>query len=376
MGMHSRKVGGTMPTRQTVYICGNWPGDNMSGLQRYADSIIHQLDRIVGIRKSEGREHLDIVLVSPADCSSYPAYCNIGIDKVGFKSKQGTFSFKIFSRLWKYIVFPLYRAVHPGIGVDLAQALPGIGIDLLAIHDCIRERFYAGDTSHFQRSYLRKIRWFSAKKRMSFVTVSQNSRNDLIDLYGIPEDRIHVIGNGWEHMRDVQPDLGVFERLGISPHDRFCFSLGTGEKHKHMDWVIRIAEINPEYTFLISGGEPSRFGMDVPDNVKSAGFLTDGEIKALYQHCSAFLQPSWYEGFAIPPLEALSAGAQIVISNNSCFPEIYGATGHYIDPARYDYRIDDLLAEPVDTPEAVLAEHTWAKAGEQMYALLERLASA
>lgn len=126
MGMHSRKVGGTMPTRQTVYICGNWPGDNMSGLQRYADSIIHQLDRIVGIRKSEGREHLDIVLVSPADCSSYPAYRNISIDKVGVKGTQGTFPFKLFSRLWKYIVFPLHRAVHPGIGVDLAQALPEI----------------------------------------------------------------------------------------------------------------------------------------------------------------------------------------------------------------------------------------------------------
>ena len=121
MGMHSRKVGGTMPTRQTVYICGNWPGDNMSGLQRYADSIIHQLDRIVGIRKSEGRDHLDIALVSPADCSSYPAYRNIRIDKVGVKGKQGTFSFKIFSRLWKYIVFPLYRAVHPGIGCSRAD---------------------------------------------------------------------------------------------------------------------------------------------------------------------------------------------------------------------------------------------------------------
>ena len=364
-----------MKSNSTIYVCGNWAGNAMSGLQRYAESILYEVDRIIDARKKRGLDALEIVLVAAADCPSYPAYKNIRIAKVGVKGRQGSFHFKILNRLWNYIVFPVYMAVHPGFGVDLAQGFPEFGLKLCAIHDCIRERYYAGDRSHFQRAYLFKIRWFTSKAFMSFVTVSQNSRRDLISFYNIPEDKISVIGNGWEHMSDVQSDSHVLERLGLTERTKFCFSLGSGHKHKNMDWVINIAKNNPEYLFLISGNDMSNLYPDTPFNVFFIGHLTDGEIKALYQYCSAFLQPSWYEGFAIPPLEALSVGAPIIVANTSCLPEIYGSSAHYIEPGRYNYRIDDLLAEEVEGAEDVLREHSWKISGRQMYALFERLVS-
>ena len=364
-----------MKDSQTIYVCGNWAGNAMSGLQRYAESILHEMDCIIDARKNSGFDALDIVLVVATDCPSYPVYRRIRIAKVGVKGKQGSFHFKILNRLWNYVVFPAYMAVHPGFGVDLAQGFPEFGIKLCAIHDCIRERYYAGDTGHYQKSYLKKIRWFTSKSFMNFVTVSENSRCDLVSLYNIQEDKISVIGNGWEHMRYVQSDLRVLERFGLTEQTRFCFSLGSGHKHKNMDWVVNVARNNPEYLFLISGNDMSSQYTDIPFNVFFIGRLTDGEIKALYQYCCAFLQPSWYEGFAIPPLEALSIGTPIIVANTSCLPEIYGSSAHYIEPGRYDYRIDDLLAEEIEGPEDVLREHSWKTSGQQMYALLERMVS-
>ena len=360
---------------QTIYVCGNWAGDTMSGLQRYADSILHEMDRIIGERKKSGLDTLDIVFVAAADSPHYPDYKNIRIAKVGVKGRLGTLHYKILNRVWNYIVFPAYLATHPGFGADLAQAFPGFGLKLCSIHDCIRERYYVGDRGHFQRSYLRKIRWFTSRPHMHFVTVSQNSLRDLMSFYDIPEDRIVAIGNGWEHMNDIQSDPHTLERLGLTPQTKFCFSLGSGHKHKNTEWVVRVAEYNPEYLFLISGNDAESQFPAHPFNVVFTGRLTDGEIKALYQHCSAFLQPSWYEGFAIPPLEALSVGAPIIVANTSCLPEIYRNSARYIEPGRYDYRIDDVLAEEVEGVEDVLRDHSWKTTGQQMYALLERLVS-
>ena len=261
----------------------------MSGLQRYASNVLAQIDQIIGTRKDEGLDVLDIVFVSPGDCDTYPSFRNIPIRKIGFKCHQGTFAFKIFNRLWNYVVYPSFRATHAGFGVDLAQAFPTFGLDLIAIHDCIRETYYEGDTGHFQKSYLWKIKRYTSNPRNYFVTVSENSRRDLIGFYNIPEDKIFVVGNGWEHMMDVQPDADVLAKFNLSEESKFCFSLGSGHKHKNMDWVVNVARVNPDYTFLISGGDISDRYPDFPGNIKNTGHLTDAEIKGLYQHCSAFL---------------------------------------------------------------------------------------
>ena len=72
--------------------------------------------------------------------------------------------------------------------------------------------------------------------------------------------------------------------------------------------------------------------------------------------------PSLYEGFAIPPLEALSVGVPIILSNTSCLPEIYGTAAHYIDP--YDYQsidLDAILRQSVTDANTVLQKYSWQK---------------
>ena len=121
-----------------------------------------------------------------------------------------------------------------------------------------------------------------------------------------------------------------------------------------------VARRNPDKHFVIAGKTVNP--KDIPESLKTMIFLgsvTDGESKALMTYCRAFLHPSKFEGFGIPPLEALSCGTPIAISNASCLPEVYGDCAHYFDPDDYDVDLDALLAERVAPPEQVLGKYTW-----------------
>lgn len=79
------------------------------------------------------------------------------------------------------------------------------------------------------------------------------------------------------------------------------------------------------------------------------------------QNCKGFLHPAVFEGFGIPPLEALSLGAPIALARASCLPELYGDTARYFDPYDYDVDLDALFAKPAAPPDKVLAKYSWEK---------------
>ena len=100
---------------------------------------------------------------------------------------------------------------------------------------------------------------------------------------------------------------------------------------------------------------------------------SDGEIRSLMANCKAFILPSIYEGFGIPPMEALAENAQIIVSNTSCLPEIYSKSAHYIDPYQLEnIDLDKILAEHVEDPEAVLNKYSWEKSAKTLYSLICR----
>ena len=143
---------------------------------------------------------------------------------------------------------------------------------------------------------------------------------------------------------------------------------------KNTGWILELARNNPDKTFVLSGAKAynSRVQLDIPDNVVMTGFVSDEQIKSLIKGCKAFVYPSIYDGFGIPPLEALSQGVPVICSSAACLPEIYKNSVHYIDPYDTDVNIDELLKEEVDSPEAVLNRYSWSRSAEEFYALLKK----
>ena len=146
-----------------------------------------------------------------------------------------------------------------------------------------------------------------------------------------------------------------------------------------MTWIARHAELIPDETFAVSGKAISGL---VPDELKSLqkisnvvllGYVSDGEVKALMKNCKAFIFPSYYEGFGIPPLEALSCGAKCIVSRAACLPEIYGDTVQYIDPTDSSTNLEELLSRPVTACDSILNKYSYANSAKLLLEVIRKI---
>ena len=209
--------------------------------------------------------------------------------------------------------------------------------------------------------------------------MSHFSKKQIMDYYGVPEEKIRVIYSGSNHMDTIQADESVFEKLSGLKNKEFYFTLGSLSLRKNLKWIMEHAELYPNELFGVSGAmlknviPPELEKIKLLKNIILAGYLSDGEVKALMQKCKAFVLPSYFEGFGLPPLEALSCGAPVIISNAASLPEIYGDCAHYIDPSTPDVDLDALLAKPVSSPAPLFEKYSLDNSAKKLYAALNSL---
>ena len=171
-------------------------------------------------------------------------------------------------------------------------------------------------------------------------------------MLGVPDEKIAVIGNGWQHFNGVTPDMRIFEQYPQLKRKKYFFTLTSVNRNKNLDWVLKAAENNPQAQFAAAGRKlDSAVDFSQYPNVTYVADVSDCEIKALMQEAKAFIFPSFYEGFGIPPLEAMSVGTPVIVSHAASLPEIFGTAAHYIEPDNPRVDIEKLLAQPVSEKE-------------------------
>lgn len=346
---------------------GDWVLEQMVGVQRYAYQILLVLDRWI----QEGKINLEVELVIPGNASWTPEFSRIRV------IKKGCIRNKKEKHLWQQVIFPIYVRTARGIGIDLTAALPIWGCDIYAIHDCIQEAFPENFADHklFLQMIIVKRKIITRNRKCRIVTLTHDSMKEVQKYYHVPDDRIDIVSCGWEHMKNTDEDESILKKLGLNDGCEFFFSLGSKYKHKNFQWVLEIAKYNPKHKFVVTGtgvfsNNEDELKATIPINVIFTGYITNEEIKSLMMHCKALIQPSIYEGFGLPPLEALSVGTSIIVSDQSCLPEIYKDVAHYIDPYNYNINLDELMDEPVNNPKIVLDEYTWERAASQLLNVL------
>ena len=130
---------------------------------------------------------------------------------------------------------------------------------------------------------------------------------------------------------------------------KFFLSLGSIKANKNIELILKAAKKLKGDTFVITGEfNPKIFkGSDLNfnqmDNVIYTGYLKDEEIKTLYSNCEAFIFPSLYEGFGLPPLEARVCGANLILSDIEPLREVYGNQAVYIDPYDENSLIETIM---------------------------------
>lgn len=175
--------------------------------------------------------------------------------------------------------------------------------------------------------------------RSRIFTVSEFSRRELADSLGLPERNIGVCPNSAEHLTRVQPDFTVLERFQLKA-GRYFLAVGSLKKNKNVQAAIEAMRTlnRTDYPLIVVGSENDRvFNRgETPTaagaNVILAGRLPDEGLAALYQQATAFVFPSLYEGFGVPPLEAMLFGCPVIAADIPPVHETCADAVRYFNP--------------------------------------------
>jgi glycosyltransferase involved in cell wall biosynthesis len=230
----------------------------------------------------------------------------------------------------------------PHYVLPLAVRCPSV----VTIHDCIHLRFPQYLPSRVAHAYARAAIWAAAHKAARILTVSEASKQDILHYVDLPPERISVTYNALDEQFGVtnnQDVERVQERYQL--HHPFVLYVGTIKPHKNLVRLIDAfaglqREGFPDLTLLIIGDEISKLPAlrhavhthKLHKHVRFLGFLNENTLSALYRLASVFVFPSLYEGFGLPPLEAMAHGTPVVTSNVSSMPEIVGDAAVLVDP--------------------------------------------
>lgn len=186
------------------------------------------------------------------------------------------------------------------------------------------------------RTYYRTMLPLVARRSRRVVTVSAFSRSELARHLRLPEDRFEVVPAAVDQLREVEADPRILQRTGAAGRP-FVLTVGSLDPRKNLAAVLEAARLLPNLDFVVAGGGNRDVfrseGLEPPVNAEFVGYVTDAELKALYAHAAVFAFPSRYEGFGLPPLEAMSCGCPVVASRAASLPEICGDAAIYCDPA-------------------------------------------
>jgi len=351
-------------------INGEFVVQKLTGVQRMARELVRELDSIV--QKGEA------VLVTPKYAANDLGLKNIEV--VQYVRVPSTKIGHPISYLWESICMSFYLLTHRSVSVNLCGTRPLLRPDFAIIHDVLYKshpQFFTG-ASIINKKFHSLVYWYTFRLIKHIFTDSQYTKEMIIKYYKVRPDQITVVGCGWQHYERIDFDDSIYNTFPILKERGFFFSLGSLALHKNMAWVLNAAKYNPDYIFCITGEASINRAVytDIPPNVLFTGRLSDGQVKTLMRDCKALIFPSFCEGFGLPPLEALSVGAKIIISNSTCLPEVYGDSAIYIDPFDSNVNMDALLKTPTSDPQAILAKYSWKKSAEQIYETVNRFYSA
>ena len=247
--------------------------------------------------------------------------------------------------------------------------------------------------------YLNRVVPWSIGRASHILADSQATKQDLMALWHVPDEKISVLYCGvhdrFKPVTDGKLLTAVRQKyaLGDAP---YILNVGTLQPRKNYQMLIRafrpVADQHP-HNLIFAGGkgwlydemmaEVERQGLN--GRVHFIGFVDDNDLPALYSAASLLTFPSLYEGFGLPLLEAMACGVPVVSSNASSLPEVVGDGGLLLSPnevTAWSENISELLADPVRRAQMVAAgfrqarQFTWHQASRQLLTLYQNLLDA
>ncbi len=304
------------------------------GIGTYIRNLLRQLARL-------DRDSEYVLFTRPEDCD---VAGSLGDNFRAVPEKAGNYSFA------EQLHVPL--AVRRE-RVDLFHAphyvLPPLVScrSIVTIHDCIHLMFPQYLPNRMALAYARTLIALAARRADRILTVSESSKRDILRHVDVPEDKIDVIYNSYDERFSVEPReedvVRVRERYQLN--DEFVLYAGNVKPHKNLERLIeafclvRTRGLDHLRLVLI-GDEISKYASlrraihrhQLHKYVRLLGYVPEETLAVMYRLAGVFVFPSLYEGFGLPPLEAMASGTPVVTSNVSSLPEVAGDAAVLVDP--------------------------------------------
>ena len=344
-----------------------WPLQENGGVSRYCFELINNLDEL----------GLNIKVLIGPNKNVYPDRINPNlVVKLADQSNQELKS--AISEIMKEHESGIYHATY--FDSNFMKIAKNFNLKtFVTVHDLIGEIFPT------------KIKWFQTRNRSQeistklsdcVIAVSENTKKDIIQFYKIESQKIHVIHLGVSEMKPAQLQ-------GNTVKQPFVIHVGKREGYKNFLFTVnsisRCKNLNQLNIVAFGGGNLTS---EEARRIENLGMTSrfqyiegdDSILAALYKSAAALVYPSLYEGFGIPPLEAMRYKCPVIASNRASLPEVCGKEIFYIDPIS-EKSLQDALLKVLSNRSGYSKElaylhsmtYSWKKTGKATFALYESI---
>lgn len=350
---------------RALHINGRFFAQPATGVQRFAEQSLRELALL----------RPDLAVLVPRDTVVPDWLAEESVIRVGH----------LHGHAWEQIELPLYLARHGSpLLLSLASTAPMLyRHQICTHHDITYVRYPTSFSSSFRLLY-RVIVPRMLRSSRSILTVSEFSRREIASNYGIHADKISVVPNAADDRF----------RPGPSADGRpYLLAVSSPNEHKNFQRLLSAYSSRQdalESDLLIIGKQTSSFvsqqyDVEASSRVRFTGRVSDDELVRLYQGARAFVFPSLYEGFGIPPLEAQQCGIPVASSNAASLPEVLGDSAMYFDP-HDESRLGDVLVK-LDSDSQLrdrlrdagyvnATRFSWARSASQILGIVEQVEQA
>lgn len=361
-----RYNGNELPDSVTVLINGRFLCQPVTGTQRYAHELIRAIDNLL----AESLERVRVKVLAPQSAVEPPHLRRLRVTRVGRFSGQ----------MWEQLELPFYASegilFTPCGGAPLLHRR-----NVITIHDaavCAVPRGY----SFAFRTWYQFLNGRLCRTARHVLTVSQFSKAELVKWYGADPERVTVSYLGSEHALRPQSEPDILRRNGLSPF-KYALFVGSNNPNKNLSALVsslpRLASLGIQ--IVVAGPTDERVFERSPNTlgVCRLGYVSDSELRALYENASCFAFPSFYEGFGLPPLEALALGCPVVVAASTALRELFSQIAFMCNPDDPADIADKIVKACAASPEdrqryRTFAQHfSWNECATTTWRVLSRI---
>lgn len=356
-----------------IAINGRFLAQAVTGVQRYAHELLRELDHLLPVQRFR-TDPVEVLV--PKNIKECPSYKSLLIKKVG----------KLTGQAWEQMDLPLHCR-----GKLLFTPCGGAPV----LHDCnvvtIHDAAVFATPEAYSRAYGIWYRWLHTRLGRTacrILTVSEFSKSELVRWCGVAPANVSVTHLGCDHVAALRPDPSILDQYGLrnAPYVLAVSSQNPNKNFRGVILAMNFLDAGSIRLVIAGDGNSQVFGEPdaMPNSVIRVGRVSDGQLSSLYQGAACFVFPSFYEGFGIPPLEAMACGCPVVASDIGALHETCGDAALFCDPAdasSISARIECVMTDSevrrklIERGYIHARSFRWSKTAAETWSVLETVAA-